>query len=977
MPLTLLLGPANCGKVAQLFDRFAEQVDAGAAPTLVVPTRPDVELAERDLLARRSAVLGGMIGTFEDLFERVLERCGEPSAALATLPRRLVLEQVVREAGLDQLAAPSRFAGFVDGLGRMFNDLAGSAPPQLLERRLAAFAEPGRRLELAVLHGAFRARLAELGIRDRAGGHGRAAELLETRLEAWDDSPVFAYGFEDMSGVQLAALRALAARCPVMVSLPYEPGRPALAAVRPAVAALTDGPHELVELPPADHVDSPTLRHLERTLFDERDAPPPPERDGAIVLLEACGVRGVADQVAFEALGLIRRGVAAEQIAVLAADTGRWRLALESAFAALGVPVDVDAQVGLGETAFGQALLGLLRFAWFDGDRADLFRFLRSPFSGVPRATVDYAEGRLRGRGALRHDEVQGLLEELDYARLLAAPDRLAASGDPAAAVGDQLRRMSASAAGLTANRLNGAGEAHAAALRATLRTLEQLAGVVGLGLEPLDRAGVAGQLERTVFRPYNGGAGRVQALDLRRARTRRFQAVFVLGLEEGGLPGPARENPFLSGDEAAALGVSRLDPLERDRHLFYTAVTRPWRQLFLCRQAADEDGRLLEPSPFLEDVVRSVGEDGVELRRRAIGDLTHPLDQAPSERERQRALARELRTRPDWAAAVADHHGWTRKLERARLAYRRRPQLRNATVLAALAAQERFSVTELEKFAECSSAWFVERFLQPGEIDYQFGPKETGSVAHATLHKFHERMPSELGVERLTEHELPAAVELMRRCLQDSLGGVRIPAGVAGRAQIRRLERDLEGFLASEATFDSPLVPRDYEVRFGTKTSRPDLQQGLRLDGFAVSGTIDRIDRDPGMSARGAVWDYKTGKGARSAKQIETERKLQLPLYILVARDMLGIEPVAGLYRALGGERRARGMAVEGEMDGVMANDRMQPELFWAQVDRAVGYANDIVARIRSGAVLHDPISGSCPEWCLRQAGGICRVAK
>src|SRR4029079_12470486 len=156
----------------------------------------------------------------------------------------------------------------------------------------------------------------------------------------------------------------------------------------------------------------------------------------------------------------------------------------------------------------------------------------------------------------------------------------LAASGDPAAAVGDQLRRMSASAAGVTANRLNGAGEAHAAALRATLRTLEQLAGVVGLGLEPLDRAGVAGaprvarggvrgQLERTVFRPYNGGAGRVQALDLRRARTRRFQAVFVLGLEEGGLPGPARENPFLSGDEAGALGVSRLDPLERDRHLF------------------------------------------------------------------------------------------------------------------------------------------------------------------------------------------------------------------------------------------------------------------------------------------------------------------------------------------------------------------------------------------------------------------------
>ena len=98
--------------------------------------------------------------------------------------------------------------------------------------------------------------------------------------------------------------------------------------------------------------------------------------------------------------------------------------------------------------------------------------------------------------------------------------------------------------------------------------------------------------------------------------------------------------------------------------------------------------------------------------------------------------------------------------------------------------------------------------------------------------------------------------------------------------------------------------MPRDYEVRFGTRPSPPDLQQGLRLDGFAVSGTIDRIDRDPRLSARGVVWDYKSGKGAQSAAQIETERKLQLPLYILAARELLGVEPVAGLYRALAGER-------------------------------------------------------------------------
>ena len=486
----------------------------------------------------------------------------------------------------------------------------------------------------------------------------------------------------------------------------------------------------------------------------------------------------------------------------------------------------------------------------------------------------------------------------------------------------------------------------------------------------------LAAQLERVSWRSGDPGAGRVAVLDLRRARTRRFQAVFVLGLEQGSFPGGARESAFLTADEAAELGIARVDSTLRDRHLFYTAVTRPWRRLHLCRRAADDGGRLLEPSPFLEDVARALGAPP-ELRRRALGDLTYQLEQAPTERERLRALAREQRHRPDWAASVAEEQGWTRKLERARAAYRRGSRLSNPAVLAALAAQQRFSVTELEKFAECSSAWFVERFLQPGEIDYEFGAKETGSVAHTTLHRFHERMPGELGVERLTEAELPRAVPLMRRCLEEALTNVRIPSGAAGKEAVRRLERDLEGFMRSEAEFVSPLVPRDYEVRFGTKSSPANLQQGLLLDGFSVSGTIDRIDRDPGMSARGMVWDYKTGKGAKSAAQIETERKLQLPLYILVMRDLLGIEPVAGLYRALGGERKVRGMAVRGEIEGVMRNDQLDPAEFWDQVERAVGYANAIVARVRAGDVRRDPIGRSCPDWCLRQAGGICRVER
>src|SRR5947207_4833133 len=189
MPLTLLLGPANCGKVALLLDRFVEAVESGATPYLVVPTRPDIELAERDLVVRRPALLGGMIGTFDDLFERVLIRCGRSTASLGGLERRLAVERTVREAQLETLSEPAHFTGFGDGLARLFDDLAAAAEPEQLERRLASFAEAGRRAELAALYAGYRALLESVGAEDRSGLRGTAAALLGGRLEAWDDAP--------------------------------------------------------------------------------------------------------------------------------------------------------------------------------------------------------------------------------------------------------------------------------------------------------------------------------------------------------------------------------------------------------------------------------------------------------------------------------------------------------------------------------------------------------------------------------------------------------------------------------------------------------------------------------------------------------------------------------------------------------------------------------------------------------------------
>src|SRR5439155_9826050 len=128
--------------------------------------------------------------------------------------------------------------------------------------------------------------------------------------------------------------------------------------------------------------------------------------------------------------------------------------------------------------------------------------------------------------------------------------------------------------------------------------------------------------------------------------------------------------------------------------------------------------------------------------------------------------------------------------------------------------------------------------------------------------------------------------------------------------------------------------MPRRFEVSFGSERSAPELQRGLDLGGVTLSGKIDRIDVDP-FSARGIVVDYKSGKGAHSAQQIEKELRLQIPLYMLVLRDLVGIEPLGGVYRPLAGDRRMRGLLrAENGVPGFMRNDYKDDEAFWAQVE-------------------------------------------
>ena len=973
MGLSLVVGPAHAGKVALLLERYLDVLERD--PWLIVPNRADVDRVERDLLRRRPALLSGTIGTFDDLFEHVVRDDPHRRPPATESQRTIAARRAVASTVLGEFEASSTSTGFADALLGTVGELE------------SALLEPEDLVgDLGRLAGAYRSELGRLGRWDRDQLRRRAAERLTVDLRAWHGEPVFAYGFEDLTGAEWMLVEALAGRADVTVSIPYEPGRVAFAALERTVtdlAALAGG--RIVQLPPRGSGDAAAaLSHLERTLY--LDSPPdPPRLDGSIRFLEGAGTRGTADLVAAELLDLLREAVPAGRIGVVCDSIERWRTTLDAAFRPLDIPYATEGPAQLRDSSLGRALLALLRFAWLGGGRSELYAFLRSPFSGIERRSVDFAEGRLRGRAIAEPGRVEEETERLRGAPIPALVD-LRQATDPAAAARTLVRTMMTNAWGVDSPPTTDDARDDARAFRAAERVLDELAELTGLDVE-LGTDDVVAALDRAPMRPAAATAetARVAVLDYARARTRSFDVVFLLGLEEGSLPRRDRPSPFLDDAARRELGgrLERTDAVVRDRYLFYTACTRATKRVVLVREAASDEGLPREPSPFWHDVRSLFAPEDVAFatRRRPLSGLTWPLESAPSERDRLRAVARLSVADVDGANGLAAANGWSRQLERARAAFDRPTVLRSPAVLEWLSGRTAFGATELERFADCSSAWLVDRVIDPKKIDAEPDALLRGQIAHAALSRFYALIAKEIDADRVTRENLDAALGLVRRALDEALeSGVRLDLTDLQAAEFRQtLLADLEGLVRDEAESEVTFVPRRFEVGFGSDRAAPELQRGLPLgDGMWLSGKIDRIDVDP-FSARGIVQDYKSGAGAYSARNIDRELRLQIPLYVLALRDLVGLEPMGGVYRALSGKRVARGMlrkSASDDLPGFTRDDYLDDDAFWQQVEGARERATVNAQRIRAGDVRHDPRwDGSCPSWC--DLWPMCRVKR
>ena len=464
------------------------------------------------------------------------------------------------------------------------------------------------------------------------------------------------------------------------VSLPYEPGRPAFASLRRTADDLgaLAGPR-IEELPPrAEEVAHPALAHLERTLFD--DSPPSaPPLEGAVRFFEGAGARAALELVGEEVLDLIRGGVEPERIALVCPSLERVRAPLETALATLGVPYALEGRVRLGPDAVrrGPAGAAALRLAGRRPARA-----LRLPAlavlrpaargGGLPRGPAPRPGGQRAARRRRRRRcgcATAGRCRSLELLRSAASPlaavRALAAFDALAPRTALDARRRSAEPARHDLRAYDDGGADCSTSWRTGSRSEATLvAGGDRRGARARDGARSRARA-RPGASPCSTCCGRARAAS---------RSCSCSGSSRAACRAGARPRPSWTTRRAATLdGLPRArlaqpDPVARDRYLFYTACTRAIRRLYLVREAATDEGSPREPSPFWDEARALFAPEDVArwTVRRPLSALTWPLERAPSERERLRALAALAASDRGAAEAIAQANGWERRLERA-----------------------------------------------------------------------------------------------------------------------------------------------------------------------------------------------------------------------------------------------------------------------------------------------------------------------
>jgi ATP-dependent helicase/nuclease subunit B len=1055
MDIELVVGEAGSGKTRYCVNRYVEYLGRGGADTLLflLPTGEAVHRGLEEILgAVKTGLFAPRVFTFRRLLEFILgdtDRTAVISKATKEMLLERILSELAGEGKLEYLKPVALYRGAPGLIGNFIAELklGGIGAKDFSERiRGRGFHRKDR--EIALIYRLYERRLHECGLSDEQDLYLLSSNLLDG--EGWkgtEFSLLLVDGFHGFTPVQLRILERLAQRCEKAIfTLEYNPERQGpFSSVRGTYEAIRSlGATKERVL--TSHAGRSALSFLQGNIFtrDRFDREPPQGDDSVRLIVGGSSYREV-EAIAMEIKRLLKSGDATpEDICVLFRSASHYAPLLQEVFGKFGVPLRMVRGEPIGQNPLVRVFRAVLEIAAGNWNSTDLLRVLKSSYIRMEEGCASFLETVSRAMNVVGgfedwmvkidlyiEREKNGSPQEGDpadtywkvrLARLRGARQALC---DLHRALGrlpgtSSVTGFSTAAKGIIRDlglgtRAFSVAEEGVALLRRDLMALERLEGCLdemaradgavsyggkGISLEEFLRM-LDLELSEVMYH-YDERRGRgVAVMDVHGARPLNFLYVFVGGLIERVFPHPPLQDPLYRDEEREKINRRCSVKLEKhgmrlqaERHLFYTAISRARRRLYLSYAKSDELGREILPSYYIDELKRLFVPGSFKKIEAGLSEVIHHAEgiwnredlltyllyegagkggrPTPAKSGCLESLGKSFRkaerrlfNNAIRAAGVERVRNYVRTITKYD-GYLEDPRVRKA-IRREIGPRSRFNVTMLNMYGRCPFAYFLKYTLRLRPLEEpadELTPLDRGAMLHRILYDFFTTLRKKR--VRVAEMGYQDAFTIMADAAGAVFAEFERAMGEAvpplWKLQKEEMLQQLCGLLEAEAEWEAdPLSSAD---PFVTR------------DGIHLCGRIDRVDLSP--DGHYLVIDYKLGEGFDWRKAQEGI-DLQIPVYIQAAGKLLrslGVEEaVGGCYFSMKDFSMRKGMwrrEYNGRYYRLPARYASLIDMHtWEGVMEAVHeHIKDYVRRIRRGD--YRLLSRLCPTYC--EFSHICR---
>ena len=388
--------------------------------------------------------------------------------------------------------------------------------------------------------------------------------------------------------------------------------------------------------------------------------------------------------------------------------------------------------------------------------------------------------------------------------------------------------------------------------------------------------------------------------------RGQRYHSVFVLGLNEGIFPVGSGGAGIFDDYETDMLFRAGINfrplwwELEREKIRFNACISSARKSLCLSYRTADEDGSVMNPSPFIDEVLSALDEQSrksVVAPPVSMRDRMAFADPPCSQREAMKVLALHLRSagvarRADLIApaeGVADRLRYSAHAADMEFSREFCPQFDSYDGRLTLPSFKQqdwgyvFSASQLNSYVRCPFDYFAQRVLDvQAEDDAAEQFMGIGSFYHSVL-KAYYRDNDDVAMPDMQRLNTVFLEQVQNLPLNHILPPLREFA-------VRQLYLTLEAFVIHHAR--SMARYREVTGRILKPVMLEEVFQ-TKMDGGSatIRGVVDRVDMevDPKgrFTGRYIIYDYKKG-GIKNIRECIEGSDFQLPLYYAAVNEMI-----------------------------------------------------------------------------------------